>query len=296
MEKNKIIGRVALGKRAKNTKMVWDKFKISGKTCIVTGGAGLLGRQHAIAVLEGDGIPVLLDISEEILQRAGDYLKGLYPHAKIELYKADITSESTLEEIREDLLKKYGHIDILINNAANNPKMEEQSANVGNIRFDNFPMNIWLDDIAVGLTGAFLCAKVFGKAMEDNRQGVILNISSDLGIIAPDQRIYRKDDVAEENQTIKPVTYSVVKHGLIGLTKYLATYWAEKGIRVNAVCPAGVENGQDAEFIEKLKNLVPMRRMANTDEYQCTVLYMISDASSYMTGSTVIIDGGRTCW
>lgn len=276
--------------------MVFDKFKISGKTCIITGGAGLLGRQHAIAVLEGEGIPVLLDISKKVLKNADAYLKSMYPDAKVELYKTDITNELELEKIREDLLQKYGHIDILINNAANNPKMEEQSANLGNIRFDNFPINIWMDDIAVGLTGAFLCTKVFGKAMEDNRQGVILNISSDLGIIAPDQRIYRKDGVAEENQTIKPVTYSVIKHGLIGLTKYLATYWADKGIRVNAICPAGVENGQDEDFVKKLTNLVPMGRMANADEYQCTVLYMISDASSYMTGSTVIIDGGRTCW
>lgn len=276
--------------------LLQEKFSIAGKICIITGGAGLLGRQHSIAVLEGGGIPVLLDISEEALKSAADFLKKRYDNAVIELYRTDITDEADLLEIRDDLLRKYGHIDILINNAANNPKMEEQSANLGNIRFDNFPMRIWEDDIAVGLTGAFLCAKVFGGAMEQAASGVILNIASDLGIIAPDQRIYRKEGVPEAEQTVKPVTYSVIKHGLIGLTKYLATYWAWRGIRVNAVCPAGVENGQDSEFVKKLTNLVPMGRMANVDEYQCTVLYMISDASSYMTGSTVIIDGGRTCW
>lgn len=276
--------------------LLQDKFSINEKICIITGGAGLLGKQHAMAVLDGGGIPVLLDISDDALKCADNYIKNIYPDAKIELYKADITNETELEKIREDLIKKYGHIDILINNAANNPKVESQSANLGNIRFDNFPLNMWLDDISVGLSGAFLCAKVFGKAMEDKQQGVILNISSDLGIIAPDQRIYQKDGVDEKEQIVKPVTYSVIKHGLIGLTKYLATYWADKNIRVNAICPAGIENGQDDEFIKKLTNLVPMRRMANVDEYQCTVLYMISDASSYMTGSTVIIDGGRTCW
>lgn len=276
--------------------MLLEKFSVKNKVCIITGGAGLLGRQHAIAVLEGEGIPVLLDVSERALLQTGDFLKSTYPNAMIELQKVDITNELELNKVREELIKKYGHIDILINNAANNPKMEEQSANLGNIRFDNFPIDIWMKDIAVGLTGAFLCAKVFGKAMEEKKQGVILNISSDLGIIAPDQRIYRKDGVAEEDQTIKPVTYSVIKHGLIGLTKYLATYWADKNIRVNAVCPAGVENGQDENFVHRLTNLVPMGRMANVDEYQCTVLYMISDASSYMTGSTVIVDGGRTCW
>lgn len=275
---------------------IFDRFSIQGKVCIITGGAGLLGRQHAIAVIEGGGIAVLIDISEDALLNAKEYLNHLYPGVEIDTYKADITKEAELITVREEIIGERGHIDILINNAANNPKMEEASKNLGNIRFDNFPMSIWNEDIAVGLTGAFLCAKVFGKAMEDKEHGVILNISSDLGIIAPDQRIYRKEGVAEENQTIKPVTYSVIKHGLIGLTKYLATYWADKNIRVNAVCPAGVENGQGEEFIKKLTNLVPMGRMANVDEYQCTVLYMISDASSYMTGSTVIIDGGRTCW
>ena len=273
-----------------------NKFTIVGQVCIITGGAGLLGKQHAIAVLEGEGIPVLLDVSEEALTLAENYLINRYPDAQIELYQVNITNESELESVKRDLLKKYGHIDILINNAANNPKMEKQSANLGNIRFDNFPIDTWKDDIAVGLTGAFLCAKVFGKVMEDASKGVILNISSDLGVIAPDQRIYRKNGIAEEDQTIKPVTYSVVKHGLIGLTKYLATYWAGKNIRVNAVCPAGVANGQEEAFVRKLTNLIPMGRMANVDEYQSTMLYLISDASSYMTGSTVIVDGGRTCW
>lgn len=275
---------------------ILERYLISDKVCVITGGAGLLGRKHAEAVLAGEGIPVLLDISEEALKKAEADLGECYPGATVECFIADITKEDELVKIREELLEKYGYIDILINNAANNPKMEEKSANLGNIRFDNFPMDIWMGDIAVGLTGAFLCSKVFGKAMEDQQKGVILNISSDLGIIAPDQRIYRKDGVKEENQVIKPVTYSVIKHGLLGLTKYLATYWANRNIRVNAICPAGVENGQDQDFIKKLTSLIPMGRMANVEEYQCTILYMISEASSYMTGSTVIVDGGRTCW
>lgn len=276
--------------------MLLDKFFIENQVCIITGGAGLLGREHAKAVLEGKGIPVLLDISMEALNRGKDELQKLYPEGKIEIYQTDITREEELEKVRRELSQKYGHIDILINNAANNPKMEEISKNLGNIKFDNFPLDIWMDDISVGLTGAFLCAKVFGKEMEKNKSGVILNISSDLGIIAPDQRIYKREGLKEEEQTIKPVTYSVIKHGLIGLTKYLATYWADKNIRVNVLCPAGVENGQNQEFMEKLTNLIPMGRMADVREYQCTVLYMISQASSYMTGSTVIVDGGRTCW
>ena len=155
---------------------------------------------------------------------------------------------------------------------------------------------MWIDDIAVGLTGAFVCAQIFGEVMARQGDGNILNISSDLGIIAPDQRIYRKEELSAEEQPVKPVTYSVIKHGLVGLTKYLATYYAEKGIRANTLCPAGVFNGQNEEFLDKLTNLIPMGRMANINEYKSTILYLISDASSYMTGSTVIVDGGRTCW
>jgi NAD(P)-dependent dehydrogenase (short-subunit alcohol dehydrogenase family) len=155
---------------------------------------------------------------------------------------------------------------------------------------------MWMDDIAVGLTGALICSQVFGLEMARQGKGVILNISSDLGIIAPDQRIYRKDGLADDEQNVKPVTYSVIKHGLIGLTKYLATYWAESGVRSNALCPAGVFDGQDKDFVSKLTNLVPMGRMADKEEYKATILYLISDASSYMTGSTVVVDvSPQTC-
>lgn len=277
--------------------MLLEKFKVIGKVCIITGGAGLFGQKHAEAVLEGEGIPVLIDISEESLKKARKQLEELYLGAQLETYIADITNHRDLTKIRDELLDKYGHIDVLINNAANNPKVEDKQANFDNIRFDNFPLHIWEDDIRVGLTGAFLCAQVFGAVMEKQLSGgVILNISSDLGVIAPDQRIYRKDGKTEEDQAIKPVTYSVIKHGLLGLTKYLATYWADKGIRCNAICPGGIYNGQDEEFLGKLTNLIPMGRMADKEEYKCTILYLISDASSYMTGSTVIVDGGRTCW
>lgn len=274
-------------------------FKLTNKTAIITGGGGLMADSHAKAVISGGGVVCLVDIDPEKLKTAKTRLLKDFPDAVIETYVANITNRSQIETIRDEILKNHSHIDILINNAANNPKVEKvdgASQNMGAIRFDNLPLDVWNNDIAVGLTGAFLCSQVFGKTMEEQGSGVILNISSDLGIIAPDQRIYRKDGLPDELQTVKPVTYSVIKHGLIGLTKYLATYWAEKGIRCNALCPAGIENGQDPEFIQKLTNLVPMGRMAKKDEYQATVLYMISDASAYMTGATVVVDGGRTCW
>lgn len=148
----------------------------------------------------------------------------------------------------------------------------------------------------VGLTGSFLCAKIFGTVMEKQGKGAIINISSDYGVISPNQSIYRKEGIPEEEQIIKPVSYSVVKHGLMGLTKYLATYWGKKGVRVNTLCPASLFNGQDEEFVKRISELIPMGRMSRPDEYPATVLYMLSDASSYMTGATVILDGGRTIW
>lgn len=274
-----------------------EKLYIKDKIVIITGGAGLLGRKHAEAVIEGEGIPVLIDISESALGAAKDSMTDHYGmECRLECYAADITEHAEVEQIAVDLMKKYERIDVLINNAANNPKVEGSAANMKAIQFENFPIQMWLDDIAVGLTGAFVCSQIFGGLMAKQGKGVILNISSDLGIIAPDQRIYRKEGLADDEQTIKPVTYSVIKHGLIGLTKYLATYYAEKGVRANALCPAGVFNGQNGEFLNKLTNLIPMGRMANVEEYKSTILYMISDASSYMTGSTVVVDGGRTCW
>lgn len=170
-----------------------DKFKIPGKVIIITGGTGLIGKKHAEAVLEGDGVPVLLDLSLKVLEQAKNQFEKKYPDKKVEIYEVDITNQSTLLRVRDDLLNKYGHIDGLINNAANNPKMESQSKNMGAIQFHNFPLDIWNDDIAVGLTGAFLCAQTFGTVMEKQGNGVIINISSDYGIISPNQKIYRKE-------------------------------------------------------------------------------------------------------
>ena len=274
-----------------------DKFGIEGRVCVVTGGGGLIGKKHTEAIVEGGGIPVLLDIVPQGMERVKSEILADYGNdVVIETFVTDITDRNLLVSVREKLLSKYGHIDVLINNAANNPKVEDKSKNLAFSTFSSFPVDIWNQDISVGLTGAMLCAQVFGEQMEKQGKGIILNISSDYGLIAPDQRIYRKEGIPEEMQSIKPVSYSVVKHGIIGLAKYLAIYWAQKGIRVNTLCPASLENGQDEEFIKKISNLIPMGRMSNPDEYVCTVLYMISDASSYMTGSTVVIDGGRTSW
>ena len=155
----------------------------------------------------------------------------------------------------------------------------------------------WNQEIAVGLTGAFLCSKIFGTAMADmNNGGVILNIASDLSVISPDQRLYRKQGLSEVNQPVKPVTYSVIKTGILGLTRYLATYWPDKGIRCNALSPGGVENNQGDDFMEKIISLIPAGRMASNEEYHSAVQFLCSDASLYMNGQNMIVDGGRSVW
>ena len=152
--------------------------------------------------------------------------------------------------------------------------------------FENFLLEDWDFQLKVGLTGAMLCSQVFGQEMAKRGEGIILNIASDLSVFAPDQRLYKKDGLRPDQQPVKPVTYSVIKHGLIGLTKYLATYWAEQGVRCNALSPGGVYNGQSDEFVQKLIELIPLKRMASKDEYRGAVQFLCSDASAYMNGQT----------
>ena len=164
-------------------------------------------------------------------------------------------------------------------------------------RVENFPINIWETDINVSLKGSFLCIKYFGYQISKNPNGGnIVNISSDLGLISPDQRLYKIEGLQEDLQPVKPITYSVVKTGLIGLTRYISTYWADKNVRCNAICPGGVENNQNKDFVEELIKRIPLNRMARKDEYHGIVVFLLSDASSYINGAVIAADGGRTIW
>ena len=276
------------------TKSVKQSFDLTNKVAVITGGAGLLGEKHAEAIAEFGGIPILLDIDEKASTEKASRISLEY-QVDCEFRLCDITDESQISSVRDSLLRKFRHIDILINNAAIDPKVETKSEkNLS--RLENFSVDQWNLELGVGLTGSMLCSKIFGYEMAKRDKGVILNISSDLGIIAPDQRIYKKEGLPENEQPVKPVTYSVIKHGLIGLTKYLATYWADKGVRVNSICPGGVHTNQNPEFVKKLKSLIPLGRMAHEDEYKAAIVFIVSDASSYMTGANLVIDGGRICW
>ena len=271
-----------------------QKFRLNNKVAIITGGAGLLGMKYAEAIAEAGGIPVQWDINSQAVQDRSWEVAEKYNVSCLGM-NVDITIPENVKNGVNEVLETLHRVDILINNAANDPKVASDQCPAWS-RLENFSLDIWQKDIAVGLTGAFLCCREIGSYMAEHGGGVILNIASDLGVIAPDQRIYRKEDLDENEQPVKPVTYSVVKHGIIGLTKYLATYWAEKKVRVNAISPGGIYTDQPEGFVEKLTDLIPMGRMAQHDEYKAAVLFLVSDASSYMTGANLIIDGGRTCW
>jgi len=247
---------------------------LKNKTVIVTGGLGFLGSQISSSFYSIGAKVIILDKSSSKLK----------VNKKYEIYKCDITSEKQIYKVVKKILKKNKSIDILINNASSNHNIKNSISD-----FENFNINIWNNDLNVGLTGSFLCTKIIGTIMSKQiNGGNILNISSDLAIIAPDQRLYSHTNFK------KPVSYSVVKSGLIGLTKYTAAYWAKNKIRCNAFAPGGIYNNQDKLFLKKIKQLIPLKRMAKKNEYNGLILFLCSELSSYMTGSIVVADGGRT--
>lgn len=249
-------------------------LNLKNKNVIITGGSGFFGSQISNALLNEKANVYIIDIKKP-------KKRTLAKH-----FKTDITNEDQLKEILNFFKLKKIKIDILINNAAIDYPPSRAKKN--NFKLENFSNNLWDKDILVSLKGSYLCTKVFGTYMSKFKKGTIVNISSDLGIIAPDQRIYKKSGF------VKPITYSVVKHGIIGLTKYTASYWGKKNIRCNAIAPGGIYNKQDSSFVTNLKKLIPLGRMANKNEYNGLILFLCSDLSSYMTGSIIVADGGRT--
>lgn len=275
--------------------MTFEKFDLTEKTALITGAAGLLGMEHAAALLERGATVVLTDISAAELDAAAQRLSDCHDRARVMTAVMDVTNPEAIGDVAEMLSGRGLRVDILVNNAAIDPKVKGDRGVVETSRLEHFPLDQWNLQMAVGLTGAFLCSQVFGSMMSrDGKGGVILNIASDLSVFAPDQRLYRKHGLPDELQPVKPVTYSVIKAGLIGLTRYLATYWADQGVRCNALSPGGVYNGQGDDFVQRLTSLIPLGRMADKDEYRAAVQFLCSDASAYLNGQNIVMDGGRS--
>lgn len=277
--------------------MVTHRFDLTHKSALITGAAGLLGVEHAAALLECDATVILTDISWEALDGAKRYLSQCFPDGQVHTLVMDVSRLASVQATQAQLSQLGIGVDILVNNAAIDPKVMGDQGMVETSRLENFPRDQWDLQIAVGLTGAFHCSQVFGAEMAWRGQGgVILNIASDLSVLAPDQRLYCKEGLAADQQAVKPVTYSVIKAGLVGLTRYLATYWCDQGVRCNALSPGGVFNQQSEEFVQRLSGLIPLGRMATREEYRAAVQFLCSDASRYMTGQNIVLDGGRGVW
>ena len=277
--------------------MLLEKFNLINRYALITGGAGLLGFQHASALLELNASVIITDISSNALSNVKKQLQVDFDEDKIFLKEMDVSCVDNIHSVANYLEELDIRLDILINNAAIDPKVTKKEGIKETSRLENFSLDQWNNQISVGLTGAFLCSQVFGSKMAaDNKGGVILNIASDLSVISPDQRLYKKEGLGADEQPVKPVTYSVIKSGLVGLTRYLATYWSDQNIRSNALSPGGVFNEQDDKFVKQLSSVIPLDRMANKDEYRSAVQFLCSDASSYLNGQNVIMDGGRSIW
>lgn len=257
---------------------------------LITGSAGLLGEFHAYALLEIGHNLVITDLNLIKLKKLRRKLKKKYPHNLILSFRMDVTSEKSIESIKRKVKKQNGVVNNLINNAAIDAKIKGAK----NSLFENFNLNKWNKEVNVGLTGAMLCSKIFGREMlKEKVSGTIINIASDLSVIAPNQNLYK---VKNQPKFIKPVTYSVIKHGIVGLTKYLASYWGHKNIRVNSLSPGSVLNDQSKLLQKNLIREIPMKRLAKRNEYMGAIQFLSSNKSNYMTGQNIIIDGGRSIW
>ena len=255
-------------------------MNLNKQIIIITGGAGFLGSFFSDLICSYGGIPIIIDKDKIKAKKLSKKLSKKYSK-RIIYYDIDITKEDDVKNSKKDILKNFKKIDSLVNNAALNPTAD--SLNLSNFALENYSMELFQTEFDVGLKGALICTK----------KGNIINISSDLGLIAPNQSIYNS---GKNRNNVKPVSYSIIKSGLIGLTKYTSTYWSDKNVRCNAIAPGGVFNNQNKEFINKVSKLIPLGRLADKKEVGYMLIFLLSNLSSYVNGATISVDGGRTAW
>ncbi len=259
-------------------------FNLSDKVIIITGAAGLLGTQYAYGLSHAGANVVLADIDLKKCQLTEKEIKTKF-HTNPMSLKLDLTKPKSISSMTSSVIKKFSKIDVLVNNAA-----YQGNSKIRSLGFENLKLNDWNQAIDVNLTGVFLCCQEIGKQMLKQKSGNIINIASTYGLVGPDQRIYGSSG---QNSA---AFYAATKSAVVNLTRYLAAYWQKTGIRVNTLSPGGVKNNQERIFQKKYSEKTMLGRMAKKDEYVGPLLYLASDASSYMTGSNLIVDGGWTAW
>jgi len=271
-------------------------FDLTDRVAIVTGGAGLLGAEFCHTLAEAGAAVTIADLAGGA---AADLAASLTQNGYRALARAtDVTSADSVKEMVAATLEAYGRLDILINSAALDPKFDPKSKKTSTARphsgaFEDYPLELWQQALDVNLTGAMLCCQAAVQPMLEQGQGTIINVASIYGVVAPDQRLYHRQGQPPQ---FKPVYYTVTKAGILGLTKYLAAYYAGKDIRVNALTPGGIFNGHESAFVQSYAARAVMGRMGEKDEMNGAMLFLASDASKYMTGANLIVDGGWTTW
>lgn len=271
--------------------MIYEKFSLKEKTAIVTGGPGLLGVEFCRTLAEAGANVVVADLDGRAAELVALGLRKSGYHSLSAV--VDVTQPDQVKMMVTRVLTEFGRVDVLVNSAAIDPKFDLNHPGTEDGAFETYPVELWRKAIDVNLTGAFLCAQAVVGSMLKQGSGSIINLCSMYGLVGPDQRLYEKPG---EPMRYKPVFYPVTKAGILGLTRYLATYYAGKGIRVNALTPGGIFNDNDEEFVKNYSSRTVMGRMAHKDEMNGALLFLASEASSYMTGSNLVVDGGWTAW
>jgi len=265
-----------------------NDFALDGSVSVVTGAAGLLGREHCRALAEAGSTVVAADLDANVAQDLADelHLAGAIG--------VDVSNPGSVASMRDFVMRQYGRIDVLVNNAAVNDMVENPTLAADLSRFENYPLSLWKRVMDVNVTGVFLCCQHIAPVMAEQRRGSIINIGSTYGVVAPDQSIYRTSD--GHQPFFKSAAYPTSKGAVVMLTKFLATYYGDKGVRVNALSPGGVENGQADHFVANYSAKTPLGRMARPTDYRGALVFLASEASAYVTGHNLVVDGGWTAW